>query len=169
MPSLPEVSKVANLVGTTTKITKLWNGPKFSHRHPTNFFLLPRPPLSMNSNCCFSLPAADSKITKESLLNKAANKRLLEEQIAKSLVKRNVFYFADNVKSLVVILCYCSKKKYIFNQDQFTSAVQASKCQQQWWQHDAAREPREFVEFVNEKGWDSDMKIWAHSTVRCFS
>ena len=46
----------------TMKITKLWNGPKFSHRYQSILS-------SMNSNRRFSLLAVDSIITNESLLN----------------------------------------------------------------------------------------------------
>ena len=56
-------------------------GLNFRITTPPTFFLLPRPLSSVNSNRRFSLPAADSVITKESLLNKATNKRLVEEQI----------------------------------------------------------------------------------------
>ena len=63
----------------TMKITELSNGPEFSYRYPIYFFLLLRPHSSVNSNCHFSLLAADSVITEESLLNKAAKKGLVEE------------------------------------------------------------------------------------------
>ena len=49
-----------------------------------------------------------------------------------------------------MILLSLRKKINIFNRDRFTSAVQASNRQQQWQQRDAAREPQEFLEFVNE-------------------
>lgn len=63
----------------------------------------------------------------------------------------------------------CSVKHLVvkmFNQDHFSSVVQASNCQKWWQQGDAAREPQELLEFVNENGWGSDIKIWAHSTVQ---
>ena len=56
----------------------------------------------------------------------------------------------------------------LVNRDRFTSAVQASNRQQQWQQPDAAREPQEFLEFVNESGWGIDTKLWAHCTVQWF-
>ena len=59
----------------------------------------------MNSNRRFSLPAADSIITKESLLNKVANKQLVEEQVRSELKRESMIAGVfSNFLSLIIII-----------------------------------------------------------------
>ena len=96
-----------------------------------------------------------------------SNKWPLKEELPKKFNESKCFLFpwSGSVESLVVNSRYCCEQS-IFNRTHFTSAVQASNHQQQWWQPDAAREPQEFLEFVNESGWGSAAKIWCYSTHR---
>ena len=98
-------------------------------------------------------------------MNKAWNKRSEEEKFKKSLVKRSVCYFLCGGVGVEILFLnlHFGLKKHIFNQDHRSSAVQRATVKN-CGGRDTAREPQEFLEFVNLSGRGSKTKISSYST-----